>query len=244
MMKLNTALSELERSLVDMEIFKRFQNIILLLLGFTTVNLFQNCGFKVMSAPVGDLVLLSSPLPMDHPTIVTQSLAVEKAPVVQRKYVGELFKEIFTSSQFPVENLESIVDQWIHSKPGQFGYPCNPYDSYSMRDCQNDSTAANLAYQPDPTALSESYRLQACQNILGQNNGVHAALEKIENRKMDQASLVEAYALFYRAVKPSFGVIDALDEMNQSMIQNGENETERWRAVLMQICESPFWQSF
>ncbi len=86
--------------------------------------------------------------------------------------------------------------------------------------------------------------MQFCENALGMDEGVYAILEKIPNRPSapTAAAAQVVYSLFYRGDAPFEEVIASLADLDRSLALRKEPPMERWRALALQVCESPGWQ--
>jgi len=214
-----------------------------------TLTVFQNCsqlggGFDSFNNE--NLSMGSSSLSdVNHPAGVTPGQNIQKMQIANRGYVAQLLRENFTSVTTPVPGLESILLNWVGSRDAQFGLGCDPYSSYTGRDC-GDISAANLPYTTDDNTIRQSYRVQVCDNILGFDAAVSAILEKIKVDSLapNANGIRQIYLLFYRAKNsvPN-DIVDALVAMDRSLAESGETPTDRWRAVISQICLSPGWQA-
>jgi hypothetical protein len=227
--------------------FKRLAVVFaVLFVGVLMTQMFQNC------APLGTFDVADNFTQLDmgsegglnHPASGTVLPAIQKMQVANKKYVANLLREIFTSSTTPVPNLEALLNQWIINKGGQFGLGCDPYSTYSARDCGGSVTNANLAYRTDSNTVRESYHVQFCENVLGMDQGVMAVLEKIAYRPSvpNSDSVKQIYMLFYRSDEPSSEVIDSILDFDKSLAVGNETTLDRWRGVILQVCESPGWQ--
>lgn len=217
------------------------------LLGLVLTQLYQNCapmaGFETLdsasttspSMGLGDLT---------HPPEKTVPLPSQRVQVVNRTYVATLIREVFTSATTPVPNLEGLINQWVFFKGGQYGQGCDPYSSYSGYDCGGSIVNSNLPYQSEDNTVRQSFNVQICENILGMDQAVNAVLQKITNPSAapTAATVGQIYEMFYRGDDASSDVINSLLTMDYSLAQNGETPTNRWRAVILQVCESPGWQ--
>jgi hypothetical protein len=143
-----------------------------------------------------------------------------------------------------VPNLEVLLNQWILNRGGQYGQGCDPYGSYSGRDCGGSITNANLAFQTEDNTLRESYRVQFCENILGMDQGVNAVLEKVANRSVapTPVAVKQIYEFFYRGDDASDAIVASLMALDTTLAQKGESVMDRWRGVILQVCESSGWQ--
>lgn len=141
--------------------------------------------------------------------------------------------------------LNEKLEQWIVTRPSAFGGSCNPYDTYGTIDCGGDVTNAALPVYTEASSLRESYRLQFCSEVSADNDLLAAALSKIPARKSDTPNVTTIgglYELFYRDESPSDEIIETLMTLDSELAKAGEPPLERWRALLLQVCNSPGWQ--
>ena len=229
----------------------------LLTLGFGITQFYQNCApFNLDNLDMSSTTtnILSDGHTMgdgggSHPPTEEnqKSLPQKKLLVVNKVYVTSIFREIFTSTKFPISSLENTLDKWVNFKGAQWGGSCNYYSSYSSKDCGGSSSNVNLPHNADDNTVRESFRLQLCDNILGLDAGVNAALEKVDLTNasaINSANIGLAYSLFYRNDPASELVLQSLLELNKALVDAKYGNTDRWRAILSQICESPSWQLY
>ncbi|HWU44508.1 MAG TPA: hypothetical protein VN132_13750, partial [Bdellovibrio sp.] len=204
-------------------------------------------GFETLSSTQNNSSLTNVDAPGVHPGTSANPIASQKVHIVPSSYIAEIFHEVFTSSTYPVSNLDTLIDKWVNTKTPQYGGSCDMYSSFSTKDCNGSISNTDLPYFADGNTVRESFQIQMCENILGIDAGVSAALEKIQltvASPIDQNSLTQAYGLFYRADPPSIDFISTLLDLDKNLSTANESLKERWRAALAQICESPGWQLF
>lgn len=220
----------------------------LLLSGLLLTQMYQNCGqmgeFKAIDMSSNLSLGSEGGTDQNHPGPKEVTPPTQKVQVVNRDYVATLMREIFTRSSGPVPNLEALLNQWIINRGAQYGLGCNPYSSYSGRDCGGDIFNSNLPMKADDNTVRESFRLQFCENILGTDDGVNAIMEKVTNRATAPTTdaIKQVYGLFYRGDGPSDLVVSSLVDLDRSLASRNEAPLERWRALALQVCESPGWQ--
>lgn len=219
----------------------------LLIVSAVSLTVYQNCsqfggGFDYLN--YGSTSMAGSLSDTEHPAGSKATQSTQKMQIANRGYVTELMREVFTSTTYPVPALEGVILQWAGKRDAQYGLGCDPYSTYSGRDCGGDISAANLPYTTDDNTVRQSYRIQLCENILGYDNSVNAALEKIQVNSLapNADGIRQIYELFYRGDGAPQEVVDALIAMDRTLAENGESTINRWRAVLLQICTSPGWQ--
>ncbi|WP_253696275.1 hypothetical protein ACLWBD_11220 [Bdellovibrio sp. HCB117] len=219
--------------------------------GLVLTQMYQNCGQMGMGGfETLDMASMNLSMGMEgstdqsHPAQKEVLLPTQKTLVVNREYVADLMREIFTSSATPVPNLEALINQWIINRGAQYGLGCNPYGSYSGRDCGGDISNSNLPITTDDNTVRESFRVQFCENVLGMDQGVNAILEKLTNRATAPTAdtIRQVYALFYRGDEASELIVNSLLDLDRALLAKNETPLERWRALALQVCESPGWQ--
>jgi hypothetical protein len=228
----------------------------LLTLGFGITQFYQNCApFNLDNIDMSSKSnILTDGHTMgngsgEHPPTeeVLKSLPQKKQMVVNKVYIASIFREIFTSTKFPISTLENTLDKWVNFKGAQWGGSCNYYSSYSSKDCGGSASNVNLPHFADDNTVRESFRIQLCDNILGLDAGVNAALEKVDLTNasaINAANISLAYSLFYRNDPASEPAQQTLLDLNKTLEEAKYSNTNRWRAILSQICESPSWQIF
>ncbi len=214
-------------------------------IGLVLTQLYQNCGqaggFAAMdSSSTAPSMGLND---VSHPSEKTAVLPTQRLQMVNKTYVAALLREVFYSASTPVPNLEGIINQWVFYKGAQFGQGCDPYGSYGGQDCGGSIVNANLPYQSEDNTVRQSFNVQVCENILGTDQAISAVLQKVTNPPTapTSAAIAQIYEMFYRGDDAPANVVSSLIELDRTIAPT-ENTTNRWRAVILQICESPAWQ--
>lgn len=232
---------------------RRFSMLILVAWGGFMTQLYQNCA-PMQQFDVTEMA--SQELPPghdtgsaggDHPVENKTELPTRKLHVVPKSYVAALFREVFTSTKYPISTLEALIDKWVVYKGAQFGGSCNTYTSFSQRDCNGSAANVNLDSFVESNTVRESFRIQLCENIIGLDAGLNAGLEKagLTTASAVNATTVTAvYGLFYRNAPPEELAVNTLLDLNSQLVASNVSAKERWRAILGQVCESPAWQLF
>lgn len=217
-----------------------------MIIGLVLTQFYQNCsqlgGFEAMDSSANSLSMGSNDV--NHPSQQEAVLPTQRVQMVNKSYVAALFREVFASTNNPVPGLEGLINQWVYFKGSQYGQGCDPYSSYSGFDCGGSIANANLPYQSEDNTVRQSFNVQACENILGLDQGVNAVLEKVVNHSTapTASAVAQIYEMFYRGDDAPSLVVSSLMEMDKSLAANGESVINRWRAVMLQVCESPGWQ--
>src|SRR5207253_2602251 len=149
----------------------------IIILATITMAVYQNCGqlgggFDILS--FGSTMSSNGFSDTNHPAGTSPTQSIQKMQIANRGYVAQLVREIFTSAAYPVPNLENLIQQWVGNRDAQYGLSCDPYSTATGRDCGGDISAANLPYTSDDNTVRQSYRIQFCDNTLGNDNAVSA----------------------------------------------------------------------
>lgn len=209
---------------------------------------FQNCAqkpFEAMSFASTEATL-ETPEPADHPPTEPLVDTTQKTWVVNRTYVAELFRDIFDSHETRrIVGLEAMIDELVMDRGAQLGGACNPYDTYSGTDCGGAITNATGATLQEGSTLRETYRVQLCENVIGIDDAVKNAVESTGyNTSVPPVpeAIQHVYALFYRTKDLTRYEKSLIEYLDQGLAAQGEPALERWRGMLLYICESPDWQ--
>ncbi len=217
--------------------------IALTLIGLT--QLYQNCA-PIPQFETLDQASLSpaSVLPVTHPPDTTKLTSPQKNPGASREYISQILTDIFTSTSTPVPNLGGILHTWIQTRPNSFGGKCSLYDSNTLTDCSNDSANTMLSSKVETTSVRQTLKIQVCEQILSNDQAITAALEKIQSTSAtpNASSIGQLYSLFRRGWDPDPAFVATLVDMDKSLANKKIVPLERWRAVLLVICEDPFWE--
>lgn len=218
---------------------------ILLLLSTIVLNSFQNCsGMTQFDLDAATDMSLSSTYATDHPGPMKPEPPKQKILVANRVFVAALMRDIFKRSNED-DWLEGQINKWILYRPAQFGGACNTYSSQSQKDCNGDVANVNMAANVDDNTIRESYRLQFCRTTLGFDEFVDSALSRVSiarNHTPDADKILQVYSLFYQDTEAEPLVVESLVALDESLKAANEPLLERWRALLLTLCESPNWQ--
>lgn len=187
------------------------------------------------------------PLPLDHPPEKTVDQTRIKYQVVNRDYIIDLMNDIFSDdNNVPLAELETILDRWVFTRGSQYGLGCDNYASSSGKDCLLKPADSSLPVYIDHNTVRESYQIQLCENILSINSAVTLVKQKVSAGAdyPSRAAIISLYNLFYRSNDPNENTINTLLDFDRTLAQNREPQMERWRGVILQVCESPGWQLF
>lgn len=168
-----------------------------------------------------------------------------------RNYILSVFKEIYASTTFP-NNAVTIATN-VLAKPGVFGLACETISSGGDVDCGGDVGAGTTGViLPQANSMRQLQVLKLCEDVLVDPKAVNAAAEKIGEingtvlNEISAANIPKIFGLFYRQRDIASVEMNAFVQFNQSLKSAPANMTlvNRWKSLLVMICESPEWQTF
>lgn len=247
-------------------ISKPFTSTTILIVFFILPIYFQNCAdvagpstkFVASSAPYHSE---TSSMDSTHLNEIQLKNTYQKILVVNRFYLAQFFREIFTNAKYPyplefadprIDLLDRIIYENITRKGTFFGGPCDPNDSHSTSNCNGGVADASLPSFIESNSVRASYVIQVCEQTLSARNpagthfnqGILALLENINavDTEPETESLTRLYQLFFRFEDPSTNYIQSLIELNDELKQQNESLISRWKSIALVVCESPGWQ--
>ncbi|KYG64681.1 hypothetical protein AZI86_10745 [Bdellovibrio bacteriovorus] len=204
--------------------------------------------------------------PSDDPSTdePVQKASVEtNGSLAPRSYVSQVLKEAFGSTVVTVTNLEVNLDNYINIKPGAFGVSCNPYSTYTGRDCGGVGgdfiSNANSTFDPAASTVRQLNTSKVCEVILGrtENSAVYAIAKLIGEysgtsatsynvnllNELNEANIVKLFGVFYRGRDITPEELSIYVGMNADLIAKSPTvaKVDRWRALALMMCESPDW---
>jgi hypothetical protein len=205
------------------------------------MQMFTNCA-RIKE----DSQVYSTMLPQDHPGATAINAAQFIPPLGHKKFLNSIFSENFglASDGGYTNALKYWVQYWVDNRGDQLGLACNPYESSSPYDCAGNIANSNLPILRASTPIREAIRIHLCDELLGYDQAVTGALANagVTASKPDSDSIRALTGLFYRADLPSDDYISALVEMDQHLDLEGTSVIDRWRMLLVEICETTGWQ--
>lgn len=210
---------------------------------------FQNCtGF--VSAPSGQSSESSLDLPFDHPTTpvsVTGAVATGNILIGDRDFLESVFIDVFdspTASQNVRGYINAVLIQEFGPTQQMLGRSCDPLEQGTLYHCSGQISNVDIAMVPTSSAIREAARVQVCRRLIANDDVLANVLAKIQGRQStpNEASVTAAIQLFYPAQESALQVGDKLLQMDEVMAENVETVKNRWRLILLTLCEAPTWQ--
>jgi len=223
---------------------RKIYAIFALFLGlFGLLQAYTNCS----KAEVNMAESTSMTLSPDHPAAQSLLSAQYNSPLGHKKFISSLMRDVFSNSSSEANYLTALnanIQYWSDNQGAQLGLACNPYESTTGQDCGGNIGNSNLPISSVSTTIREAIRIHLCDEILGYDNAVTAALANasVSAAVPDEDSIRALTGLFYRGELPSQEFISTFVEMDQHLSAEGLGTTDRWRMILVELCETTEWQ--
>ncbi|MFM6929748.1 MAG: hypothetical protein ACKOX6_14865 [Bdellovibrio sp.] len=211
--------------------------------GLVLTQAFQNCAqpFELASTGIEDG---SFSMGSEHPGATIAEASSQSPVLAHRKYIASLMTDVFTTDSMAGADktfVNTTLNSWIVTQPSVYGYPCN------MKNDAGECNGTILSPMHSGTnTLRAAYKSQACQTILSKNVYVNAVVSKVSTLgAAPTATSIEAlYELFYRGDDADPVLIQGLLSSDRAILnQNMQaSPTDRWRYLILALCESPGWE--
>lgn len=179
---------------------------------------------------------------------VEKVAASRSGRMMGRRYLVSVFKDVFQSTNFKNEKLETLI-QVVAYSPAIFGTPCNLYSTYSGSDCGGEiynNTGSSIF--TGSTAVRQLKQLEACEKLTSDTVSLNAAIENAggmgassEVLPLTEERAMNAVVLFDldRGIPDSQRKIysDLVKKLNSS----SQKSVDQWRLLIQLACEQPGW---
>lgn len=213
-----------------------------LTIGLLLTQAFQNCAqpFELASLSGDTGFSMGS----EHPGNTVAAPSVQSPLLVNRVYINSLFNDVFLTAASPAAertSLQTVLNNWIYLKTSAFGYPCDPKSG--VNDC-NGTIVAPM--NTGTNTLRAAFKSQACQTVLSQDVFVNNFVSKVSvvGAAPTATSIENAFGMFYRGDDADPALIQGLVGSDRAMLaQNPQIAAkDRWRYLILAICESTGWE--
>lgn len=220
-----------------------------LLLAFSLtliLPMFQNCGRVFTGFSESEEASLA--LPLEHPSIERETkTAVAKGELRMgdRDFIESVFLDVFSSGDPGAQGfLEAVLYQELAVNQHVLGRSCEPAEDGSSHDCAGAMPNMDLPMDPKTSSIREAVRIQTCRRLLANDTMLGIVIQKTKGPgpAPDAASIEKAIRLFYPAQDSAQEAARMIMKMDEQIARDGNNDYDRWRAVLLILCESPTWQ--
>lgn len=222
--------------------------ILLLTVSIVATLTFQNCSqFSESQESLSSF--FSEEIPIEsHFASVGAAMPQQQMRIVNRRYVAELFRDIFTAEDgMTADNMDGLIFHWALKRGTQMGGNCDLLGSTTGADCNGDFGNANQNSYADPNTVRESFKIQLCEELIGQDKGLSILLSKIgyvanDSDPFSKEKMKKAYELFYRTDEIPSEYVETFKGFVYELQQNSETNENIWRGLFILICEAPDWQ--
>lgn len=212
--------------------------------GLLINGIFVNCSGPFQVTPQ------TLDLPSNHPDVeglVAPKPAQSQVQLADREFIESFLRDVFTSRE-PTGAEHEALSQIFMAEFGptqhHLGGSCSIYDEGSMRGCYYVTTNQFNPFYASSSSAREGSRYQVCRRLVAHPTLMAAVLSKFPERTStpDDASLAVAVSLFYPDFQEPHEIIASLRELDQAAAFNREPVADRWRLIVLALCESPGWQ--
>lgn len=189
-------------------------------------------------------------LPFGHPDTSLESkgaLVMGQLTLGDGDYVKSVLRDIF-ENQAPTQPIKDYVESVIWDEftrnQSAFGRSCDPLSDGSYWPCYFMETNVNITMSSQSSSVRQGSVIQACRRILANDTVLSAVLGTISGGRSTPSSdsIKSAAGLFFPAAIHDPQLLGHLEDIDQTMAENSEKVMDRWRILLLTLCESPAWQ--
>jgi hypothetical protein len=169
----------------------------------------------------------------------------------QRLYVASNFKTVFKNSAQAATDaderfVDTTVNTYILTKPGEFGGPCHPVERQATSVCNFDRTAAiGAQVLPDTNTLRSGFQIRACSEILQRENIVNKVLAAAglnSNSDVNQTNVTRVFDHFYPGQTISADIIAGAMAVASKGASMGYTKATAWQFIALEFCSSPLFE--
>lgn len=208
--------------------------------------LFQNCAANPFGRPI------SLNLPSNHPSVEAQAEAalVTSKPVMgDGQYIRSVFEDVFLSPSSSADarnRVAAYLNAELLPTLHLWGRACDPMEMGSIDACYASVSNSQLAHDPSTSSGREAARLQTCRRLTSDSVTLNEVVQKVKGNETapSATSASGIVRLFY----PTWSegevsqVQTKLSELDLQMAKSAEKVEDRWRVMVLSVCESSGWE--
>ncbi len=195
-------------------------------------------------------VQAENPLPFDHPDtdIVSQGEPVQGRIVMgDRYYLESVFRDVFAPSGTDVNivnYVNTVLIQEFSTTQNMLGRGCDVNEDGSLFYCYDSIANLEIAMGAGTSSIREAARLQVCRRIISNSTVVASVVNEIRSNQStpNANSIAKLVELFFPAGNAPESINSELLGLDAEMAAGGETVENRWKILLLSVCESPAWQ--
>ncbi len=215
----------------------------LILSVFLFITLFQNCGqFTAINSS-------SEQLSPNHPPIEVKVSSVTRDRMLLGDgfFVMSVFRDVFldeTSNNDIINFVEYVLREEILSAQTEFGRACSVFNDGAAQNCNYNIFNQSIAMKSSSSSLREAARLQTCQRLVNNDYVLGGLINKVKGSSEvpNSTSIAKIVQLFFPALESKDEYVQPLLKLEASMAKGSEAVIDRWRIMVLSVCEEPGWQ--
>jgi hypothetical protein len=214
---------------------------------------FQNCaqGFSVKP--------LTFNLSIDHPSIheasttdeeVIPPVASSKLLIGDQRFLESAFRDAFLSPDSPANEtgfLDAVLIQEFRREQHLLGRGCDPLEYGDGTPCEGILNNASISMSPSTSSGREAARLQICRRVISNDTMMARVIKKVsQGDTTPNAPAIEAIVrLFYPNMDQAVvnQSVLSLGELDYGMTKGNEKILDRWKVLMLTVCESSGWEA-
>lgn len=214
-----------------------------LVIGVTFSAAFQNCSPQHLES------FSSNSLPLNHPDVTGASNEIIELPALgDRDYLKSVYLQIFSSgtNNEEIPHLEYRFD--VETNPHQhlLGRSCNPMETGDNVICHHSPSNTEIPMITQSSSARSAVRIQVCRRMVENDHVLQWTLAKLSQKDAppNDTAISEAASWFYPHLEASQKqeLQQSLKVLNTEMSKKSESVTNRWRMLILALCESPGWE--
>lgn len=175
--------------------------------------------------------------------------SVQGKPVLgDRVYIESVFRNVFLTANSSAEEkfqLEYAFITELSPAASVLGRACDPYKDGDVIGCYYTLSNAKLQMSAATSAVREAARAQICRAIINRDEYLNNVKANINSSAIvpDRNAARAIVQLFYPAVEGAEleNLLEPLMALDKEMAFSVENAKDRWRMMVLTVCESEGW---
>lgn len=211
---------------------------------------YQNCANSAFSPRA-----VSFDLPFDHPSVDgsgggASAITHSKLLIGDQRFLESAFREAFLMEESPQNEkdfLEAVLVQELRAEQHLLGRGCDPMETGDAGVCAYILNNAQIGMSAQTSSGREAARLQVCRRVVSNDAMTGRLVKSLSGGDItpNPTAMDSIVRLFYPNVDQ--GVVDEaverLAELDLAMAGGGERINDRWKVLLLTVCESSGWEA-
>lgn len=211
---------------------------------FVVGSTFQNCAKHNFVESSVNLSSLSQSHPDLEPVL---EKTTSEILLIDRVGVNSLLSDVFltnVSSASDIAAFQNLFSAEVLLQQHMYGHPCDIVANGSTLDCGYNFANLTIGMSQSSSTIREASRVQMCRRLVAQDGLLNTLVARIRGKDVTPTSesLQTAIQLFYPAWEDNGEIVSALQSLDYKMAVSSESIKDRWRVIILTICESPYWE--